>query len=181
LERSEVLLVEAQQFEHQGSRLVIPRLFGYTEEARRIKRTVNINRSGRRKWDETSFFERVSSQLPLTQSQEVRRIYDIALKHDLGIRWGSGEQNGSFNLIISDMSTKSLMTVSSDGRIQINRGWFTDSTEAVELMERFFIGIIEALGYPLSDIQYPSTGVDEWALSAKQLHEYFERFFASIG
>jgi hypothetical protein len=37
MERSEVLLVEARQFLHEGLKVVVPNLFGFTEEARQVK------------------------------------------------------------------------------------------------------------------------------------------------
>lgn len=42
MERSEVLLVEASQYENNGTRFVAPTLFGFTEEARQVKKTVSI-------------------------------------------------------------------------------------------------------------------------------------------
>ena len=42
MERSEVLLVEARQYLLRGARIVVPTLFGYTEEARQVKRSVTV-------------------------------------------------------------------------------------------------------------------------------------------
>jgi hypothetical protein len=42
MERSEILLVECKIFEENGFRVVVPSLFGYTEEARRVKRVVTV-------------------------------------------------------------------------------------------------------------------------------------------
>ena len=42
MERSEILIVEAKMFESSGIRVVAPYLFGFTEEARRVKKTVTV-------------------------------------------------------------------------------------------------------------------------------------------
>ena len=44
MERTEVCLVEAKQFENGDLRVVVPTLWGYTEQARRIKKTVTYKR-----------------------------------------------------------------------------------------------------------------------------------------
>lgn len=44
MERAEVLLVEARQHEYDGKRIVAPTLFGYTEEARQVKRTISVQK-----------------------------------------------------------------------------------------------------------------------------------------
>ncbi|MEX2531606.1 MAG: hypothetical protein WD960_12615 [Gemmatimonadota bacterium] len=63
-ERTEVLIVEARLFDAQGKRFVVPALFGYTEEARRAKRTVTVQSGqARGRWDEDSYFEEVRSRL----------------------------------------------------------------------------------------------------------------------
>ena len=46
---SEVLLVEARQYKYDGVTVVVPTLFGYTDQARQIKRTVTVGpRTGSR-------------------------------------------------------------------------------------------------------------------------------------
>lgn len=53
--RTEVLILEAKQYEQNGLRIIVPRLFGYTEQARRIKKNVIIKNKVRQKWDEAKF------------------------------------------------------------------------------------------------------------------------------
>jgi hypothetical protein len=55
MEQTEVLVVEARQYEWQGQRVVVPVLFGYTEQARMAKRSV-APASPRKKWDASLFF-----------------------------------------------------------------------------------------------------------------------------
>ena len=55
MERSEVLLVEARQYQANGMRVIAPTLFGYTEQARQVKRATSGERKTRRGWDKDSF------------------------------------------------------------------------------------------------------------------------------
>jgi len=62
MERTEVLIVEAKQYEKNGLRIIVPRLFGYTEQARRIKKKTTVVAKGR-KWDEGEFFNDAKNRL----------------------------------------------------------------------------------------------------------------------
>jgi hypothetical protein len=76
MERSWVLLVEARQYTHGQTTVVVPTLFGYTEEARRAKRPVVIGTSStRRKWNEDSFFADATANLTGEQVQVLRALY----------------------------------------------------------------------------------------------------------
>ena len=46
MERSEVLLVEARRYSGHGATVIVPSLFGYTEQARLVKRTVTVTQEG---------------------------------------------------------------------------------------------------------------------------------------
>src|SRR5438046_7789945 len=48
MERTEVCLVEAKQFEQDTIRVVVPTLWGYSEQARRVKKTVTVRKSDTR-------------------------------------------------------------------------------------------------------------------------------------
>jgi hypothetical protein len=49
MERSEILLVEARQYLSGTTRIIVPTLFGCTEEARSVKRTVSVNTADSRR------------------------------------------------------------------------------------------------------------------------------------
>lgn len=112
IQRSEVLIVEAQQYEHNEMRVVFPSLFGYTEEARRIKKSITVNSGSRRKWDEGSFFSDLENKVNETDFDIVRKLYDYCLSQGFYIKWGSGSRNGSWNPVLSTLSPKSIFTLS---------------------------------------------------------------------
>lgn len=91
MERTEVLLVEARQYELEGTTVVVPTLFGYTEEARQIKRIVVTSTGGsRRKWNEAAFFETATAGLGKPGSDALRAVYQGARSYGLAITWGTG-------------------------------------------------------------------------------------------
>ena len=121
MERSDVLLVEACQYEMNGGRIVVPTLFGYTEEARRVKRTVTVSRrQNREKWDADSFFSQVDEQLTAEHAQALRELYE-SCRQRLGfdVDWGQ-KGNGSCILSHKRLSPKTLLWVWTHGKIQIN-------------------------------------------------------------
>jgi hypothetical protein len=97
MERSEVLLVEARKYSRNGTRIVVPTLFGYTEEARQVKRSVTVTTAGsRRKWDKTTFFADARQKMAAADFQAVESFYGRCLEMGFEISWGTGKDNGSF-------------------------------------------------------------------------------------
>ena len=91
MERSEVLLVEARQYQHNGTTMVVPSLFGYTEEARLVKRTVTVSTRTRKAWDYESFIADANSRLNQTEVSALQKLYKDCV--DLGCEIGWGDFN----------------------------------------------------------------------------------------
>lgn len=141
MKRAEVLVVEARQYPNGQSRIVVPSLFGYTEQARLAKETVRVksaNVPGRRKWNETSFFEDAESKLNKQQSDAIRALYEFSKSTADDITWGTGMQRGSFNPKYSDICPRSLFTVFSDGTLQFNFGWINGSDVSTSFRDLMF-------------------------------------------
>ena len=78
MERTEVFLVDAKQFQQGGVRVVVPTLWGYTEQARRVKKTVTVQKSGaRRVWNADTFREDVLRRLDAIAGLGSPRIYEF--------------------------------------------------------------------------------------------------------
>lgn len=73
MERAEVLIIESQQFEDNNIKITVPMLFGYTEQARQIKKMVSISNSSAQKQPAPTIDELKSQALG---SQE---LFDYAL------------------------------------------------------------------------------------------------------
>lgn len=130
MERSEVLLVEARQYSHAGSTIVVPTLFGYTEEARMIKRPIAV-RSPRGIWDRTSFFVDAARRLTPQQVKALESLLDYCLSLGCEATWGTGVQKGSFNIKESLICPRSLVTCYSNGDLTCNLFWLNGSELAL--------------------------------------------------
>ena len=123
MERSEVLLVEARQFSREGVKVVVPTLFGYTEQARAVKRRVTVTTPGeRRKWDESSFFEDAEGRLDGRQLAALRKLYDFGSSSAKQINWGTGKITGSFTPKWPQLNGESVFSAFSDGGMWISFG-----------------------------------------------------------
>ena len=165
MERCEVLLVEARQFSRDGVKVVVPTLFGYTEQARAVKRRVTVTRSGaeRKQWDERLFFEDAKEQLDAGQLAAVRKLYNSAISSGTELNWGTGKVRGSFGPRCPQLGGYPIFTVFSDGRMWINFGTFGD-------YKRFSNDLKQALdrihGFDLPDDyegKWPVVKIECWA------------------
>ncbi len=164
MELAEVLIVEARQFNDGVTRFVSPTLFGYTEQARKIKKTLTITTSSqRKKWDEASFFADVEKQvLDSSQRSAVKRIYDFSRKKGAEISWGTGAQRGSFSPKFPQISERSVYSVFSDGALQLNFGWL-EGEVAEQYRDALKARISSVQGLSVNDnLRYPSIPVTQW-------------------
>lgn len=137
MERTEVLIVEAFQFEKNGVRIVVPTLFGYQEEARLIKKAVTFSSRTRNQWDAESFFEDAEKRLSEADADRIRSMYKFLARNDQFVmRWGIGKTTGSINVAIPDISSKSLISIRSDGKIVVNFGDFSNDAAESTIQNR---------------------------------------------
>ena len=141
MKRAEVLVVEARQYPNGQSRILVPSLFGYTEQARLAKETVRVkpaNVSGRRKWNENTFFENALSVLNNQQVEAVRALYEFSKSTADEIAWGTGMYRGSFNPKYADICPRSIFTLYSDGTLNLNFGWINGTDVATSFRDAMF-------------------------------------------
>lgn len=137
MERSEVLLVEACQYTHGGSRIVVPTLFGYTEQARLVKVKVTVNPSTtRRRWDRTAYFADAARKLTPAQVNAVESLLEYCLSLGCEITWGTGIQKGSFNVKESLICPRSILTCYSNGDLTFNLFWLNGSELALHAQRK---------------------------------------------
>lgn len=130
MERSEVLIVEAKQYELDGVRVVAPALFGYTEQARQVKREA-MPSTAARQWDEGTFFTELRSNVNEQEVAAIARLYDYCLRRGFAIKWGRGLITGSLNLANPRVTAKSLLQVNTNGELYVNFGYLMGD-EAIE-------------------------------------------------
>lgn len=175
MERSEVLLVEARQYSLNGTKVVVPTLFGYTEEARGVKRTVTINTaSSRRQWDKTSFFADAHIKLAEVEVQALETLYEQCLSLGCEVTWGSGVNSSSFNVKEPSICSRSLFTASSNGNLAFNFGWLNGSETAERSREKLKDIVVQETNLKIPDNytnKYPTYPISEWGSKVDSLLE----------
>lgn len=122
MELSEILIVEAKQYEINGRRVVAPSVFGYTEEARRAKRQNTRPSSSRKAWSESMVFAEAREQFDDATYAAYKRLYDWGRKRQLQIKWGTGARNGSFSLVAPELCHRSFLSAITNGELWISYG-----------------------------------------------------------
>lgn len=163
MERSEVLLVEARQYSRAGTTIVVPTLFGYTEEARLVKRSVTITTAaGRKRWDRASYLADAETKLGSEHARVVEALLDHCLQLDCDVTWGTGSRNGSFSVKEPTACPRSLITCYSNGDLVFNFHWLNGSESADRANMRLKELVAERLGFPVSE-NGTAVSIAEWA------------------
>ncbi|WP_405243197.1 hypothetical protein [Lentisalinibacter salinarum] len=160
MERSEVLLIEARQYEDCESRIVVPSLFGYTEEARRVKRTISVDKGRRRSWNRERFLQEVSEKFPPRDVQLFTSVLDQLEAMDADMSWGTGVKTGSTNPKWQQLSQKSLISIYTDGKLSLNFPWLEE-----DVREKFRVEVESNTRLSIPDDyrdKYPIFPLPEW-------------------
>jgi hypothetical protein len=176
MKRAEVLVVEAKQYSNGQSRIVVPCLFGYTEQARLSKETVRVkpaNAQGRRKWNETLFFEDAEAKkLSSQETAAMRALYEFAQSTADVIDWGTGMQRGSFNPKYTLICPRSPFTLFSDGTLQLNFGWINGSDVSTSFRDSMFQAFKDNRAFDLKPDaldKFPAVSSGVWAKSVENI------------
>jgi hypothetical protein len=140
MERTEVVIVEARQYEDSHGRVVVPSLFGFTEEARLVKKVVTVtDAADRRTWDVPSFLAAVDSRVPQAAAS-VRALLEAVARAGCSLRPGAGK-SPSVNIDGPGLKSKALLAVESTGDVMVNLGSFrgTATLEAVRARLRSLV------------------------------------------
>jgi hypothetical protein len=184
MERSEVLLVEARQYDLNGQRVVAPMLFGYTEQARQVKRSVTVNTAGsRKKWDRSLFMAEANSRLTAQEAKIIDDLYDKFLDIGFNISFGTGTNTGSFSIKAPDICPRSFLTIWSNGNLALNFGWISGSDIAEKARDRFAELIREKSGMKVHEDyikKYLSYSMVEWAPQVTNLIEVLKQILSEF-
>ena len=179
MERSEVLLVEARQYVWEDTRIVVPILFGYTEQARQVKRSVTVTKAGSRKhWNRTSYFADAEARLAPAEVKILQTLLAQALTLGYEISWGTGSSRGSFNLKEPTVCPRSLLSIYSDGELYFNSHWLNGSETAERVRDRLKSSLMGKVGLevPTDYTQRsPSYKISEWGTKVLVLVEVLKQ------
>ncbi len=181
MERSEVLLVEARQYCADNLKIVVPTLFGYTEQARLIKKTVTIKSPfEKKKWDKASFFEDARSKLDDEGFRALEKLFNGCVSSGFEIAWGAGAKNGSFAVFDRQFCPRPLITVWSYGSLQINFGYI-NGTEAAEQGRDILKQKIKDLGIQIPDMKLPTFPITEWKSKTDEIVSFLVEMVRGYG
>ncbi|CAN5117210.1 hypothetical protein BH23CHL1_BH23CHL1_04950 [soil metagenome] len=172
---AEVLAVEIKQYTGQGQQALVPRVIGQTEQAVQKKATPT---TGRRQWDEESFFTKLSNEHGPAATSTARRILQWAEQNALTVGWGKGQIDGSFYPIFYHRGEKYwTVAVWTSGTVQLQFGMmkerppFDDETRRLDLLNRLN-GLPDVAIPPSRITTYPSislTALDDTAVLSEFL------------
>ena len=165
MERSEVLLVEARQYKHNDMIIVVPTLFGYTEEARKVKRTITITSGKGKKWDYSSFFADARARMPEKTVKAIEKLFRECKSLSADIVWGTGKTAGSFRVRWPHVSPSTVLVVFSNGRMDIYFANLKGNNLAESFRDRLKDLVVSKLGWNVpNDYQnrYPTYQISEW-------------------
>jgi hypothetical protein len=183
----EVLIVEARQYQHEGARILVPWVFGFTEEARVAKRDYILEaaRSSLAK-GEAAFWEAIeTTALSPEWKQAIHRFLTrVADAPGCELRW--------LKTCLIDLPDvvpqKTLLSINRDGSLQLylaswkpkDSGPLTTPQSTVR--QDFFNEVQAMFGYSLADLeskQFPILVPERWIPTAARLAELVERLGAS--
>lgn len=182
-ERTEVLLVEARQYELGGRRVVVPSLFGYTEQARLAKKTSNDRSPGeRRKWNASLFFEDAAGRLGPNHTAALRHFLELREPLRCEVSWGTGKERGSYSFKSPDITKPSFVSVYSDGTLALNLGFLSDGGNGDLLKDRLRTGAqsLRLQFKPGLEQDYPALGIEEWSARADDLANVIKEALTAV-
>lgn len=172
MEKSEVLLVEARQYRRNNMTVVVPMLFGYTEEARQVKRRAPVVDGLRKQWTHDSFFAAARAKLPEKSVNTIEKVFEVCKSLSCNIAWGTGKTDGSFSVKWPQGGNKTVFTILSNGRLWISFGALSGNELAESFRDRLKYLIADRLGLTIPDDyqhKYPSYQISEWEPKADSL------------
>lgn len=177
MERSEILIVEARQYEYKDIKIVTPILFGYTEEARQVKKTVSVTTGQRKKWDKESFFKDARDKLNEEDVKAINFLFDKSQSLKAELSWGTGKTCGSFSAKWPQLGKYSVFTVFSEGTLTINFGSFNKNGEELNFISFLKEELVNRTGFLVPEDyerRYPNYKISEWAKKVDELSKILE-------
>jgi hypothetical protein len=102
-------------------------LFGYTDQARLVKRSVTVSTAAsRRRWTYDAFFADARQQLRPEEVRALETVYEWCATTGWDVSWGTGRERGSFILKHPSLCQRSVATVNSDGMLSLNFSWLNE-------------------------------------------------------
>jgi hypothetical protein len=164
--------VELEFYKYENYEITIPKLFGAE-----VKKDINLLSvsNNRRKWDYETFFNELHNTLKEKEENQVKELYSFFNDHANTISWGSGIRRGSFNPVFNKISQKSLLSVYTDGTIQLNYAWLGQTDEQIQFRLKYRDLLSKIFTIPPDDgtFKYPTYPIKIWGQSITELKDLF--------
>ena len=168
----DIYAVELEYYKHESYEIMIPKIYGAE-----VKKDSRVSSSKRRTWNEEQFMNEIKKNLNGLELESVKRVYNFC-KNNTQIYWGTGTLNGSFNPVIEKITpNKAIITVYSNGTLQLQFGWLDESKSSESYRDLFGKSIKEKTGLKLPDDwknRHPSYKIKEWSKFTDKLIEVIE-------
>jgi hypothetical protein len=155
----EVLIVEARQYEGNGIRVVVPMVFGFTEQIRDIKRAIATERDGKAVAVDWESFKASVEQKDLGEQSiaAIQKLYNKCKSLQADISWGRGTITGSFSPKWPTISSKvAPFSVYTNGKLELHFSSFQNS-ETAKAFSTFF-----ASGISKGGLSFPDDHMTTW-------------------
>jgi hypothetical protein len=176
MERSEVLLVEAQQFREGHLTVVYPRLFGYTEEARAVKKIRTVSSGPKRTWDEKSLEDQINQNLDSESANHMHEMLSFLTKLAPARTFGGG-QNGSVNFRWPDLCNAGMFSLIGDGNLCVQFGAMHGNNAVIKARDDLHETLTSKFGLSVKadyEKRYPNFKVKEWGQQVEELKTLIE-------
>jgi hypothetical protein len=179
---SEILLVEARQYKLNATKVVVPTLFGFTEQARQLKLNKTVEPRESKQWDWEKF-KTDAQQKGLDDSaiNAMKTLHDACESLSADISWGRGKETGSFSPKWSHICKGSILSVFSDGNLSLNFQSIQKSEIAELFRDKLKQLAVERLGFHVPDdykkrwLNYP---ISAWGSKVGTLVEILRELLA---
>ena len=172
-ERTEFLIVEARLFEMEGMRIAAPTVFGYTEQARRVKRTVSSNRHSR-PLSPDMFWSILEEKTDSEYVETTRRLHDALIKAGY-----AKKLDDSLQFKLPDVSGNIIMALRRDGTMEL---YFNHPKKLLikNILKKYVVDE-EVQSKLFKKTEYPRIKWDDWKDQSEQFQKAFEQFATEYG
>ena len=155
----DIYAVQLEYYKNKEYEIIIPRIFGAE-----VKKEIGVKSSSgsaRKKWTEDMLISEAKLSLPSDQFNAFEKMFKFSKDNASEIRLGTGV-TGSFSPIFNIVADKSLFTISTDGRLDLNFHWL-DNTISEYMKEEF-----EKIGFVFPDNPRPGFSIDDWYIKSEE-------------
>jgi hypothetical protein len=188
LKDTEVLIVEARQYEHRDARIVVPWVFGFTEEARVAKREsrAETERSSPAKGEAPFWDALAATAHPENWKDAVRDfVSSVADTPGCEVRW---RMTCLVDLPALVVPQKTVVAVIRDGSLQVylaswrrrDGGELAEHQRAAKAI--FFDALRAIFGFTENDLetkQFPNIPAEKWISNATKLADVIHQLASS--